>query len=102
MGESSLFAIPSRLVSEGEQLVVDRFPGGSCGLVSVTDVRAINRKLPRAAFGSESDAAFRMIYCGSPPAAAVCVPSGAHLILKRIPGAIQQKYGVEDEEGTYS
>jgi hypothetical protein len=36
---------------------------------------------------------------GSNPVPVVCVPSGAHLILKGIPGAIQQRYGLEEEEG---
>jgi hypothetical protein len=29
-----------------------------------------------------------------------CVPSGAYLILKAIPGSIQQTYGMESSEGT--
>ena len=40
-----------------------------------------------------------MLPASSHPVPPVCVPSGAHLILKGIPGSIQQKYGLEDEEG---
>jgi hypothetical protein len=30
---------------------------------------------------------------------AVCVPNGAYIILKNIPSAIQQRCGIEEEEG---
>lgn len=100
MDESSLFAIPRRLVTEGEQLVLDRFPGGSCGLVFVADVKGHKQEVPKGSLWQRIRRHFQDdIPAASPPAAAVCVPSGAHLILKRISGAIQQKYGLESEEG---
>jgi hypothetical protein len=42
---------------------------------------------------------FRDAATESSPIPAVCIPPGAHLILKAIPGFMQQTYGLEKEEG---
>jgi hypothetical protein len=50
MGKSSFFEIPSWLAAEGEQLIVHRFPGGSQGLASLTDVRRLEPKVLAGSF----------------------------------------------------
>jgi hypothetical protein len=99
MGGSCFFGIPGRLAAQGEQLVVHRFPGGSLGLASVTDVRRREPKVNEGGFWQRIRRCFQKADRGSTPILPVCVPSGAHLILTGIPGAIQQRYGLEDEEG---
>jgi hypothetical protein len=99
MGDSSFFGIPSRLAAEGEQLVVHRFPGGSLGLASITDVRHLAPEVSTGNFWQRIRRRFQDAEGGSNPIPPVCVPPGAHLILKGIPGAIQQRYGLQDEEG---
>src|SRR5712691_11115143 len=102
MCDYSLFAIPNRLANEGEQLVVHRFPTGSLGLASTTDVgrhELARREAPKASFWQRVKCYFQDTPAGSAPICAVCVPPGAHLILKGIPAFLQQMYGLESEEG---
>ena len=100
MCDYSLFAIPNRLASEGEQLVVHRFPTGSLGLASITDIGHNDLARSETPKGSVWNR-IRCWFQDTPSCAipAVCVPPGAHLILKAIPACIQQKYGLESEEG---
>jgi len=56
------------------------------------------REVPKGGFWQRIRRRFQDVPASSHPPP-VCVPSGAHLILKGIPGSIQQKYGLEDEEG---
>lgn len=101
MCDYSLYAVSNRLVVEGEQLVIHKFPMGSLGLASVADVRRVELDQDAARkpslwetikcwFQEDSE------NCKIP---AVCVPPGAHLILKSIPRPMRQRYGLEDEEG---
>lgn len=99
MGESSLFAIPGRLAAEGEQLVVHRFADGSLGLACLEDVRRHAHEVPKEGFWQRITCRFQDVPSGSHPVPPVCVPSGAHLIRKGIPGSMQQKCGLESEEG---
>ena len=75
MGDSSFFSIPSRLVGEGEQLVVHRFPGGSLGLASITDVRRLEPKTPKGSFWQRIRRGFQDADGGSNPVPPVCMPS---------------------------
>ena len=87
----------SRLAVEGEPLAVYRFADGSTGLIAQADL------------GRESDCplnlwarvqrCFRTAPRRSKRVPAVCVPNGAYIILKNIPSAIQQRCGIEEEEG---
>ncbi len=99
MGASFLFAIPSRVASECEQLIIHKFAGGSLGLASLQDVRRHEREVPKASFWQRIKCCFQDVPVTEDPVPPVCVPSGAYLILKAIPGSIQQKYGLEGEEG---
>ena len=99
MGVSSFVAMPSRLAAEGEQLIVHRFPGGSLGLASLTDSGRREPKITERGLWQRIRSCFQDVDDGSNTVPPVCVPSGAYLILKGIPGWIQQRYGLEDEEG---
>lgn len=96
MDEFSLFAMPRRLAAEGEVLIVHNFPRGMCGLASVEDVRRYEQEVSSGSFWQRTRRRFQHVPDRSLP---VCVPSGAYVILKGISGAIQQKYGLESEEG---
>jgi hypothetical protein len=102
MCDYSLFAIPNRLATEGDRLVIHRFPTGSLGLASRTDIARIELASAEASKGSF----WHRVKCylqetpsRSIPIPAVCVPPGAWLILKEIPRFMQRKYGLESEEG---
>ena len=99
MCDYSLYAIPNRLAVEGEELVVHRFATGSIGLASASDLKANqpaqeNRK---GGFWRELKKLFDLSPACTVPA--VCVPPGAHLILKDIPVEVRKPYGIEAEEG---
>ena len=104
MSDDSLCATRNRLIVEGEQLVVHKLPTGSLDLVSVADIRQ-----NKSAFRHSGTSTFwqRIRRCfelenaeDSPhPVSPVWVPSGTYLILKGIPTSLQQRYGLEEEEG---
>jgi hypothetical protein len=101
MCDYSLYAVPNRLVVEGEQLVVHRFPMGSLGMASVADVRRIEvaqTVAPKMTWWEKFKSCFEDEPATS-KVCAVCVPPGAHLILKSIPRALQQRFGLQEEEG---
>lgn len=87
---------------EGEQLVLYSVPTGVLDLMSVADVGHSNLtdSLPRKrTFWEKITHLFENIPDGSHPFSTVWVPSGAHLILKGISAPLQQRYGLEEEEG---
>jgi len=101
MCDYSLYAEPNRLVREAEQLMVYKFPTGSLGLASVPDVQRYEMELQQA---PKLTLWQRFMCCLQLDSAeskipAVCVPPGAHLILKAIPHPMRQRYGLEREEG---
>ncbi len=94
--------VPSRLASEGQQLVVHKFLDGSLGLALIADVRLNQSRLEqtqRFSFWSRLLRRFQSAPQISKPIPAVSVPTGAHVILKGISGSLQQKYGLEEREG---
>lgn len=98
MCDYSLMAVPNRLAHEGEDLVTHRFPTGSLGMASPADVRIATSPRPevRRTVWQKIRAFF------DPPAApavcAVCLPPGAHLLIREIPARLQQQWGVGDSE----
>ena len=94
MCDYSLMAVPNRLAREGEDLVAHRFPTGSLGLASPTDLRRVaNPPAPVK----------RGLWCAvkdffnppkTEPVPAVCIPPGARLHLQDIPVRLQHEYGV--------
>ncbi len=94
MCDYSLMAVPNRLAHEGEDLVAHRFPTGSLGLASPTDVhRVANPVLEvRKNFWTRLKDFFQPPE--EQPVAAVCIPPGARLQLQDIPTRLQNEIGV--------
>jgi hypothetical protein len=104
MSNDSLFAIRNRLVAEGEQLVLHNVSTGSLDLVSVADIRSDEWACSHPRKSTFWRAIARCLEIenapdDSHPVSAVWVPSGTYLILKEIPKFLQQRYGLEEEEG---
>lgn len=99
MCDYSLHANPNRLAREGEQLVVYRFPTGSLGLASPSDVhrhsapQVAGRSLWEAIRGWAS-----RLKAESDKVCAVCIPPGARLVLRDIPQEVQREFGVSAVE----
>ena len=82
MCDYSLAHFPNRLAVEGERLMIYRFSSGTLGLTS----QCLNLK--------------DIFSLGRTPA--VCVPPGARLLLRDIPGQLQKSLGLaEVEEVTF-
>ncbi len=103
MCDYSLMAVPNRLAREGEELVAHRFPTGSLGLASPSEItRAAN---PAPATHKTFWAQLKEFF--QPPeqacVAAVCIPPGARLRLEDIPQRLQSEFGVGPmEEVTFT
>ena len=78
MCDYSLAGLPNRLAVEGEQLVVHRFSTGALGL---TAARPVWKDI---------------LFASCKPA--VCVPPGARLLLRDIPGHLQCRLAVRPAE----
>jgi hypothetical protein len=101
MCDYSLCGIPNRLAAEGEELVVHKFTTGSMGLASPADLpvpEALREPAVKRSFW-ESFKSFFEPSRQPAVAPAVCIPPGAHLILKDIPVDMQRQCRVSDEEG---
>jgi hypothetical protein len=94
MCDYSLMAVPNRLAKEGEDLVAHRFPTGSLGLASPSDLkRAADPALPvRRSFWCAVKEFFNPPK--TEPVPAVCIPPGARLELHDIPARLQSEVGV--------
>src|SRR5215469_7929211 len=100
MCDYSLAIFPNRLAVEGEELVVHRFHTGSKGLAKPSD-HIVAQRPPLAGSSKGSWGWLKEIICGSPGCSnvtAVCVPPGATLLLKNIPGNLQRDWGIAKEE----
>jgi hypothetical protein len=100
MCDYSLCGIPNRLAVEGEELVVHRFSTGSMGLASLTELQVFERlkeAAPRKTFWQSLKSFFEESD-QSATAPAVCIPPGAHLIVRNIPADLQRRYHVSEEE----
>jgi hypothetical protein len=101
MCDYSLCGIPNRLAAEGEELVVHKFSTGSMGLASPADLPSrdpIREAVPKQTFWQALKSFFEPTRQPS-TAPAVCIPPGAHLILKDIPADLQRQCHVCEEEG---
>ena len=98
MCDYSLMAVPNRLAHEGEELVTHRFPTGSLGMASPADVRSATA--PRPAERQTIWQKIRAFFdpTAAPAVCAVCLPPGAHLLIRDIPQRLQQQWGVCDRE----
>jgi hypothetical protein len=98
MCDYSLMGVPNRLATEHEDLVAHRFPTGSMGLASPSDVKRIARcagARPRGFWIAVKE------FFNPPeqaPVAAVCIPPGARLWLRDIPERLQSAFDVASQE----
>jgi hypothetical protein len=97
MCDYSLMNVPNRLAREGEELVAHRFASGSMGLASYADLHPSH---PPAC----SKRPFWLVLkqfldpATATQVPAVCIPPGAHLILRDIPEQMQSELGVGPAE----
>jgi hypothetical protein len=84
MCDYSLATLRSRLSVEGEELVVYRFPTGSIGLTSASEVAARKKEFR----------GWRHWFDPLDIPWAVCIPPGARLWLRNIPEHLQRQLGV--------
>ena len=85
MCDYSLHGIENRLAEEGEVLVVHRFYSGSKGLTSPEYLKPTGQPKGWMAMLKRMFAARSMV-------CAVCIPDGAHLVLRGISLALQQAH----------
>ncbi|HLI85054.1 MAG TPA: hypothetical protein VKV17_14120 [Bryobacteraceae bacterium] len=85
----------NRLAVEGEDLVVHRFPSGSKGLASPSDLPE-NRPRERRSWWVELKNALLGTQDQSVPA--VCIPPGATLKIHNLNEPLQRKYKLHSEE----
>jgi hypothetical protein len=100
MCDYSLCGIPNRLAIEREELVVYRFSTGSMGLASPGDLPAC-KQASKCGPGKTLWQNLRSLLAQPREprtTPAVCIPPGAHLIVRGIPTILQQRYQVSDEE----
>src|SRR5262245_34562214 len=97
MCDYSLGGLPNRLATEGEELIVHRFPTHSIGLASPAEVRR-----DKGALALHLGFWDWIKSCFAPAcechAKAVCIPPGARLVLMGIPEDLQNKWHLEEEE----
>jgi hypothetical protein len=91
MCDYSLINVPNRLATEGEELVIHRFPTGSLGFASSSDLcmADVTRARPEGIWS-----ALKKLFDPLPKAEvvpAVCVPPGACLMLQDIPTRLQRE-----------
>ena len=96
MCDYSLNGLPYRLASDGEQLVLYRFPTNSLGLTCPSDLRANAEQEPASGFGLWS--LIKNWFTPTPEPVAVCIPPGARLLLRDIPERLQEHIQVCEEE----
>ncbi len=94
MCDYSLQNAPNRLAVEGEPLQVHKFPTGSLGLASPYDLTTSYDMSQPAKWWQRVMNLFRE----APPVPAVCIPPGAHLVLREIPSSLQEKLNIAAEE----
>jgi hypothetical protein len=101
MCDYSLCGLPNRLAQEGEELVVHKFTTGSMGLASPADLPSTEparEAVPKRTFWQSIKSFFEP---SREPAVtpAICIPPGAHLIVKDVPADLQRQLHVSAEEG---
>jgi hypothetical protein len=110
MCDYSLMSFPNRLATEGEKLIVHRFPSGAMGLASLADLQRSTSSPVRGKglrwFLSGIGSLLKGLsaFAGNAKSVpAVCVPPGARLLLRDIPERLQNQVGVRGvEEVTFT
>ena len=101
MCDYSLQGVPNRLAVEGEELITYRFPTGSVGLATPTDIAAAKRPKPHEGCRRSWWSALKhwldpQIELDRVPA--VCLPPGAHLFMNHIPEVLRLKCALQAVE----
>jgi hypothetical protein len=99
MCDYSLLGMPTRLATQGEELVVHRFLTHSIGLASPADLE-VTAKEPRGQSRKSIWLAVKRWFESGlkTPTCAICIPPGARLVLRDIPERLQREVGVKEEE----
>ena len=98
MCDYSLAGLPNRLAAEGENLVLHRFSTGSMGLTPSRDSSAARpAREGFRGFLRWLAAGFKRLNANHKELA-VCVPPGAHLLMRQVPENLQQRWNVRSEE----
>jgi hypothetical protein len=90
MCDYSLHALRTRLADEGEELVVYRFPTGSLGMTSPSELEMHEPDYRHAGWQPH--------FNPKESACAVCIPPGARLLLRDIPDRLRTQLGLHQEE----
>jgi len=98
MCDYSLGGLPNRLATEGDELIVHRFPTSSIGLAPAADVQTDSSDSPGDQSLWRRMMALLTLPRFCPNIQAVCVPPGASLMLRNIPSDLQRKWDVGEEE----
>lgn len=98
MCDYSLMSLPNRLAVCGEDLVIHRFISGAMGLASPVEVcRANQKREPVHGFFAKLK---QFLYPpDEPPCTAVCIPPGAHLLVRDISEPMQRTLKIESSIG---
>jgi hypothetical protein len=97
MCDYSLMGVPNRLATEGEELVVHRFPTNSIGLASPRQL--INATSSGCSRGRRFWSVLKDLFVSEMnKVEAVCIPPGATLFLRDIPSEIQRALQTEPAE----
>jgi len=94
MCDYALKSVPNRPAKEGEDLITHRFPGGTIGLVSQSDLDEKTGPLPgkrQSLWPLRKEARTHGPVSYIP---AVCIPPGALLLLRDIPEHLRHELGV--------
>jgi hypothetical protein len=98
MCDYSLMSLPNRLAVRGEDLIVHRFEHGTLGLASAAELEvlpAMTHENKKSGFLARL---MRFLYPPVPQqCTAVCIPPGAHLLLKDIPKDVQGRFNLEND-----
>ena len=98
MCDYSLGGLPNRLATEGDELIVHRFPTSSIGLAPAADVQTNSSDSPGNQSLWQRMKALLALPRFCPDIPAVCVPPGASLMLRNIPSDLQRKWDIGEEE----
>jgi hypothetical protein len=95
MCDYSLHSIRNRLATEGEQLVVHRFPTGSLGLAAEAEIRTSFEPVGSKPLWTKI---WKWLNSPTAPPCAVCIPPGARLLLRDIPQSLRRLVETGPEE----
>ena len=103
MCDYSLMNIPNRLATEGEVLVIHKFPSGSIGLASAEEVRKLHNSEPAERGFWRTLRQWLDGSTSKPRMCAVCIPPGGCLRIYGVPEYLQDSCGARCiEEVTFT